>query len=225
MGDIKDSQTPEGIVPSIAPEYVRFADGFENSPEWGVHLLLYLGIFTSGMEIKSLLSAYYPYMKRYLEYLSTRADDYIVAYGLGDWFDLGPKHPGYSQLTSNGVTSTGMYYYNATIMSQIAELLGEEKDEERFTQLAACIRKAYNEKFYNTATKQYDRNSQTANAISLYFGLVEEYNREVVFQNLVDDIQNRNYALTSGDIGYRYLLRVLEENGDSDIIYKMNTKI
>ena len=72
---------------------------------------------------------------------------------MGDWFDLGPKHPGYSQLTSNGVTSTGMYYYNATIMSQIAELLGEEKDEERFTQLAACIRKAYNEKFYNTATK------------------------------------------------------------------------
>ena len=211
-------------MPSIAPEYVRFADGFENSPEWGVHLLLYLGIFYKWYGDKSLLSAYYPYMKRYLEYLSTRADDYIVAYGLGDWFDLGPKHPGYSQLTSNGVTSTGMYYYNATIMSQIAELLGEEKDEERFTQLAACIRKAYNEKFYNTATKQYDRNSQTANAISLYFGLVEEYNREVVFQNLVDDIQNRNYALTSGDIGYRYLLRVLEENGDSDIIYKMNTK-
>ena len=26
MGDIKDSQTPEGIVPSIATEYVRFAD-------------------------------------------------------------------------------------------------------------------------------------------------------------------------------------------------------
>ena len=95
-------------------------------------------------------------------------------------------------------------------MSQIAKLLGEEKDEERFTQLATCIRKAYNEKFYNTATKQYDRNSQTANAISLYFGLVEEQNREVVYQNLINDIKNRNYALTSGDIGYRYLLRVLE---------------
>ena len=72
-----------------------------------------------------------------------------VAYGLGDWFDLGPKHPGNSQLTSNGVTATGMYYYNATIMSQIAVLLGEEKDKEYFMQLAACIRKAYNEKFYN----------------------------------------------------------------------------
>lgn len=224
MGDIKDSQTPEGIVPSIAPEYVRFADGFENSPEWGSAFIIIPWYIYKWYGDQSLLSAYYPYMKRYLEYLSTRADNYIVAYGLGDWFDLGPKHPGYSQLTSNGVTSTGMYYYNATIMSQIAKLLGKEKDEGYFAQLATCIRKAYNEKFYNNVTKQYDRNSQTANAISLYFGLVEEHNREIVYQNLVDDIKNRNYALTSGDIGYRYLLRVLEENGDSDIIYKMNTK-
>ena len=224
MGDIKDSQTQEGIVPSIAPEYVRFADGFENSPEWGSAFIIIPWYVYRWYGDKSLLSTYYPYMKRYLEYLSTRADNYIVAYGLGDWFDLGPKHPGYSQLTSNGVTSTGMYYYNASIMSQIAKLLGEEKDEERFKQLATCIRKAYNEKFYNTVTKQYDRNSQTANAISLYFGLVEEQNREVVYQNLINDIKNRDYALTSGDIGYRYLLRVLEENGDSDIIYKMNTK-
>ena len=224
MGDIKDSQTPEGIVPSIAPEYVRFADGFENSPEWGSAFIIIPWYIYKWYGDKRLLSAYYPYMKRYLDYLSTRADNYIVAYGLGDWFDLGPKHPGYSQLTSNGVTSTGMYYYNATILSQIARLLGEEKDEERFTQLAACIRKAYNEKFYNPVSRQYDRNSQTANAISLYFGLVEESNREIVYQNLINDIKDRNYALTSGDIGYRYLLRVLEENGDSDIIYKMNTK-
>ena len=66
-------------------------------------------------------------MKRYLEYLTTRADNYIVAYGLGDWFDLGPKHPGYSQLTSNGVTSTGVYYYNATILSQIQNCLEKKR--------------------------------------------------------------------------------------------------
>lgn len=53
---------------------------------------------------------------------------------------------------------------------------------------------------------------------------MEESNREIVYQNLINDIKDRDYALTSGDIGYRYLLRVLEENGDSDIIYKMNTK-
>lgn len=224
MGDIKDSQTSEGIVPSIAPEYVRFANGFENSPEWGSAFIIIPWYVYKWYGDKSLLSTYYPYMKRYVEYLSSRADNHIVAYGLGDWFDLGPNHPGYSQLTSNGVTSTGMYYYDTMIMSQVAELLGEEEDEKYFTHLAACIRKAYNEKFYNVTTGQYDRNSQTANAISLYFGLVEDCNRERAYQNLVEDIKNRNYALTSGDIGYRYLLKVLEENGDADIICKMNTQ-
>lgn len=73
MGDIKDSQTPEGIVPSIAPEYVRFADGFENSPEWGSAFIIIPWYIYKWYGDKSLLSAYYPYMKRYLEYLSTRA--------------------------------------------------------------------------------------------------------------------------------------------------------
>lgn len=224
MGDIKDSQTKDGVVPSIAPEYVRFANGFENSPEWGSAFIIIPWYIYKWYGDKRLLVEYYPYMKRYLEYLSTRADNFIVAYGLGDWFDLGPAHPGYSQLTSNGVTSTGMYYYNAKIMSQVAKLLNKEKDMNDFIRLASNIRKAYNEKYYDPVTRRYDRNSQTANAISLYFGLVEERNREAVYKNLIDDIKSRDYALTSGDIGYRYLLRVLEENGDSEIIYKMNIK-
>ena len=78
MGDIKDSQTPEGIVPSIAPEYVRFADGFENSPEWGSAFIIIPWYIYKWYGDKSLLSAYYPYMKRYLEYLSTRADDILL---------------------------------------------------------------------------------------------------------------------------------------------------
>ena len=58
MGDIKDSQTPEGIVPSIAPEYVRFADGFENSPEWGSAFIIIPWYIYKWYGDKSLLSAY-----------------------------------------------------------------------------------------------------------------------------------------------------------------------
>ena len=117
-----------------------------------------------------------------------------------------------------------IYEFDAVIMSQAAALLGYEKDKSYFDQLALNIRKAYNQKFYNRETSQYDRNSQTANAISLYFGLVEEQDRNRVYHNLIDDITKRQYALTSGDIGYRYLLKVLEERNDADIIYQMNTK-
>jgi hypothetical protein len=45
-----------------------------------------------------------------------------------------------------------------------------------------------------------------------------------VVANLVKAINDNNKALTAGDVGYRYLLRVLEQEGQSQLIYEMNSK-
>ena len=36
------------------------------------------------------------------------------------------------------------------------------------------------------------------------------------------DIRSRGNALTAGDVGYRYLLRALADNGRSDVVFAMN---
>ena len=41
---------------------------------------------------------------------------------------------------------------------------------------------------------------------------------------LIKDIKGRNNALTAGDIGYRYVLRALEDAGRSDVIFDMNSR-
>jgi alpha-L-rhamnosidase len=41
---------------------------------------------------------------------------------------------------------------------------------------------------------------------------------------LIRDIRNRNNSLTAGDIGFRYLLRVLDDAGRSDVIFDMNSR-
>jgi hypothetical protein len=33
-------QDPDGCVPDIAPEYVRFTGGFRDSPEWGLAFVM-----------------------------------------------------------------------------------------------------------------------------------------------------------------------------------------
>jgi hypothetical protein len=43
-------------------------------------------------------------------------------------------------------------------------------------------------------------------------------------RNLVRSINDNNKALTAGDVGYRYLLRSLEEAGESQLIFEMNSK-
>ena len=143
---------------------------------------------------------------------------------MGDWFDIGPNAPGVSQLTSNGVTATAIYYYDVCLMRKMADLLGKKADVEKYKNLAAEIKTAFNKTFWNPETKQYDRNSQAANAVALYMGLTTPENHQQVYENLVKDIRSRNNALTAGDVGYRYVLRALEAGGASDIIYDMNSK-
>lgn len=224
MSDIASAQLDNGCVPTIAPEFVRFSDGFEDTPEWGSTAIISPWYFYKWYGDPSLLQEYYTTMQRYLDYLQSRADDNIIAYGLGDWYDIGPNPPGYAQLTSNGVTATATYYYNATIMRETAALLRQKADEMRYDSLAREIKQAYNRRFFNESTGSYDTGSQTANAISLALGLVEDKNRRRVLDALVADIEERDYALTAGDVGYRYVLAALAEGNRADVVYKMNSR-
>jgi hypothetical protein len=224
MNDMRTSQLENGCIPTIAPEYVRFSNGFEDTPEWGSAFIICPWYVYQWYGDRRLLDEYYPAMQRYLDYLGTRAENHIVAYGLGDWFDIGPKNPGYAQLTSNGVSATAIYYYNTTIMQNVAALLNKTDDAARYQLLAGEIKKAFNAAFYNPETGKIERNSQTANAMALYTGLVEDEHRAAILQNLIDDIRSRNNALTAGDVGYRYVLRALEDGGRSDVIFDMNSK-
>ena len=38
-------------------------------------------------------------------------------------------------------------------------------------------------------------------------------------ENLVQELRTHDNRLTAGDIGYRYLLRALEDAGRSDVIF------
>jgi hypothetical protein len=109
-------------------------------------------------------------------------------------------------------------------MQNIASILGKSDDADRYGKLAANIKKAFNDTFYDNATEKIERNSQTANAMALYTGLVSDERRAAILQNLIRDIRERGNALTAGDVGYRYVLRALEDGGRSDIIFDMNSR-
>ncbi|UOQ67999.1 family 78 glycoside hydrolase catalytic domain [Hymenobacter volaticus] len=225
--DLRVSQTPEGLIPEIAPEYVKFewgGDMFRDSPEWGSSSVILPWYVYQWYGDKQVLLESYPMMQRYVTYLGTKAQGYILSQGLGDWYDLGPKPPGVSQQTPMGVTGTATYYYDLTILTTIARLLGKPADAAAYEKLAAEVKTAFNAKFFNRGTKQYATGSQAANAMAVYMGLVEPADKAAVVENIVLDIRNRDNSLTAGDIGYRYLLKVLDDEGRSDVIFAMNNR-
>ncbi|SFA38392.1 Alpha-L-rhamnosidase N-terminal domain-containing protein [Pedobacter suwonensis] len=225
--DMQNSQLANGLVPEIAPEYVKFewgGDMFRDSPEWGSSSILVPWDLYKWYGDKQALVNHYPTMQRYIQYLSTKANNHILSQGLGDWYDLGPKPPGVSQLTPMGITATAIYYYDLKILEKIANLLGKKADALTYAKLAVSVRNAFNARFFNPEARQYGSGSQTANAMAVYMGLVEEKDKQSVIDNLVKDIKNKNNGLTAGDIGYRYVLRVLEDAGRSDVIFDMNSR-
>jgi hypothetical protein len=123
-----------------------------------------------------------------------------------------------------GVTATAIYYYDLTIIKNIAEHLGKVNDESEYDKLAQEVKASFNKRFFNEQTKQYATGSQTANAMAVYMNLVEPEYKNDVINNIINGLRENKNALTAGDIGYRYLLRVLEDAGRSDVIYDMNSR-
>jgi hypothetical protein len=225
--DMRDSQLPNGLIPAIAPEYVAFVnrDGantdFRDSPEWGSAVILSAW---SAYEIygdREILEDHYPEMQRYAEYLKARAKNGIVAYGLGDWYDIGPQPPGESQLTDKGVTATAIYYQDLASLSRIAKLLGRSADSKQYEDDALRVKDAFNQRYFHPDLERYDRGSQTANAMPLVLGMVPDAHRQGVLDSLVKDIRDHRNHVTAGDIGFHYVVRALTNNGRSDVLVDM----
>ena len=77
-----------------------------------------------------------------------------------------------------GANEVGQIYFrDLTIMRRTARLLDDSNTAERCASLCESVRAAFNKKFLNPDTGQYDTASQTANAMPLAIGLVDPSHR------------------------------------------------
>ncbi|WP_281635477.1 glycoside hydrolase family 78 protein [Flavobacterium marginilacus] len=222
MQNISDSQRDNGLIPTIVPEYVVFGGDFTDSPEWGVTGVILPWMYYEYYGDASLIEKYYPVMKKYVDYLGTKATDHIVSHGLGDWYDYGTHAAGYSKNSPIALSATSHYFYGASLVAKAAKLLNKTEDIAKYEALTSDIKEAFNDKFFNAETKQYGTNSQFSNAVPVFMDIVEPQYKEAVMQNLLADIKAKGDRLTTGDVGNRYLFQALAQNGENETMYKMN---
>ncbi len=221
MNDMADGQTPDGLIPNIAPEFTEFKGTFRAAAEWGaafIHVAWQQYQFHGDLD---LVRTHYPAMKRYFAYLESRAQDGILEEGLGDWMDIGPKAPAKPQNTPEALTATAFYFADAHILSQFAALLGRLDEAREFTAKTEVIRRRFNELFFHADVGSYATGSQCSNALPLVFGIVEPDRRAAVLGALVRDVEERGYAITTGGVGHRFLLQALAQGGRSDVVYRI----
>ena len=218
--DIVDTQQPNGMVPTTAPRYVSFGNLFDDSPEWGSTLIILPFQYYDMYGDSTLIVDNYVPMRRYVDYLTSRADDGIVSHGLGDWYDYGPGKAGFSKNTPVPLVATAHYIYDLQLVAEAARMTGRKADAKKYGALYQKTVDAFNRHFYKPDSCYYGTGSQTSNALPLFLGICGD-NKAAVLQSLVSDIHAHGDRLTTGDVGNRYLFRVLADNGLSDLLYRM----
>lgn len=222
MQDISDAQLPNGLVPSIAPEYVEFDGAFRDSPEWGSTSVIGPWMYYENYRDNSLIVKHYDVMKKYVDYLTSTAKNHIVSHGLGDWYDYHSEKAGFSKNTPIPLVATAHYYWDLILLAKSAKMVGNKADELRYNALAQQVKSAFNNEFFDETTHQYGSGSQASNAIPLFLDMVDSNNKKPLLDNLVKDIQKHGNKLTTGDVGNRFLFQTLAQNGLNELMYTMH---
>lgn len=218
--DITDTQKPNGMVPTTAPQYISFGNLFDDSPEWGSTLVILPFMYYDQYGDSTLITRNYEPMRRYVDYLTSRADNGIVSHGLGDWYDYGPWRAGFSKNTPVPLVATAHYIFDLQLLTRAAEMTGHKADVEKYSALLKDVTDSFNRTFYKPDSCYYGTGSQTSNALPLYLGLTGE-NKQKVMQSLIADIEAHGNRLTTGDVGNRYLFQTLAQNGLNELLYTM----
>jgi alpha-L-rhamnosidase len=215
LRNVRDIQGEDGTVTDTVPHKYgsRPAD-----PAWGTAYPLLVWYMYERYGDRRILEDYYEGVKKYVEYLRSRAPDHILRfYNYGDWIAV-EKTPG-------EFVSAAYYFANVNLLRRMAETLGRTADAEAYAKLSEAIKEAFNKEFYNARANEYANGTQTANAMALYFDLVPADQRGRVLFHLTNNIVYRhNTHLTTGFIGVKYLMRLLSQVGRSDLAYELATQ-
>jgi len=226
MRDFMDGRQPSGNIASIVP-----TNGWNFFPEqglpveccydpwWGgaIYLIVdYLFAHTGNTEI---IAEVFDALKGYVDFVASTADDDFVYWQLGDWLDL--EHGKNPRLTPVVQTSTAGFYWMNERLSVYAAILGQDDLSKRYAANAKRIVDKFNAAFLNRETGWYAVNSQTAQALPLFLGMVPSDMIGKVEKCLLDAVAANDGHISAGFIGANPVLEYLSLNGHEKLAFRM----
>ena len=224
LNDIADAQHEDGAIPVVTPSYPRFADS-EIDAAWGGNYPILVWYLYHYYEDSRILEEHYPRMTKWMNYLSSISEKHIVTKGRYGDHMLPGEFPGDEQFISKETPPplvwTGYYYRDATIISQIARILGKTEDADYYLRLAEDIKDAFNKQWFDTNANYYITGSQTANIFPLILGIIPMGNKDKVLKNIINSIGEKYKGhLHTGNTGTTCMIDALTEYGYGDVMYR-----
>ncbi|WP_255484838.1 glycoside hydrolase family 78 protein [Mucilaginibacter sp. X5P1] len=224
LDDIEQAQKPDGAIPDVAPAYWNY---YSDNMTWPGTYILIADMLYNQFDDKGPIEKHYSSMKKWLGYMRQNyyKGNLMTKDKYGDWC-VPPESPELihsrdSSRNTNGVLIATAYYYRMLLLMQhFAQILNKPADVQQFAAQALQAKNAFNQKFLDKKTLQYDNNTVTANLLPLYFGMVPAADRRAVFNNIVNKITiDAKSHISTGVIGTQWLMRGLTDFGRPDIAY------
>ena len=228
--DIFDSQREEGQLSDIAPAF--YQTYYSDNVTWPATYLLVADMLYTQYGNKESIINHYASMKKWMDYMKDNyMKDYIITKDkYGDWCVppeslelIHSKDP--ARKTDGALIATAYYYKLLQLMQKFAFISNNKQDIQEYVILSENIKKAFNDKFYETKERFYGNNTVTANILPLAFGLVEKENEDAVFKQVIYKISVLDKLhISTGVIGTQWLMRELTKRGCADIAYTIATQ-
>lgn len=220
LQDVADSQQPNGLIPTTAPEDSLFAGAFRHDANWGGTIAVSAWqAYTEYGDVEPLRD-FWPNMVSYQQFLTSQSTDLVLGGGLNDWAT--PEES--RNQAPAALVQTYAFHKITRTMADIAEVLGRPAQVRTYREKTEQIAEAFRRAFYNAATGAWGVGNQASLALALDEGLVPDDLRQAAVDALLARIEANGNQFMVGEVGLYALLRVLAEEGEHDLVYDLATR-
>ena len=214
MLDVTDAQTAAGAFTDVSPNVLGPNPG---APGWGDAgvFIPYAAWLQYGD--KSLAERSWPAMERWMDFILANNPDYLRRQALGnnygDW--LAPD-----QHTPGALIGTAYWALIAREMVEMATAIHRPDDAKKYQQLYDHIAAAYRAA-YVKEDGSVEGNTQTGYLATIFTGIAPPALVSNMVDRIAKDVEAHGNHLTTGFLGTPFLMFVLDQNGRSDLAFKL----
>lgn len=215
LADVALEQKREGGMPFVVPDVLDSSG--RPTAGWGdVATLLPWTLYQRFGDRRVLADQYDSARSWVEEVLGRVGDDFLweTGFQFGDWVDPdAPSDAPGKAKTNSGLIATAYLFRSCTVLASIAEVLGVDDDQARYSGIAEKVRKAWLDEYVTPAGRVMS-DAQTGYAVAIVFGLVRDDRQlRAMGDRLATLARENRFRISTGFLGTPLVADALSMTG------------
>jgi alpha-L-rhamnosidase len=214
-------QLPDGTVPAVVPRVFLKEEPFAG---WGDAAVIVPWVLYQRYGDIGILRRQYPSMRAWVERIRSLSTGDLWQGGsqLGDWLDplAPPDNPAAAQADPDVVASSH-YFHSTQLLSQCAQIIGNNEDARSYAQLAARIRAAFVAAYVNREGR-IRSDCQTVYALAITWNIIDDPDTiRRAGDRLAQLVESQGFTVATGFLGTPVVLHALTIVGRTRDAFRM----